>query len=148
MSARFRNGHVYFAACGKYVKIGHTAKAKVADRIKSLPGRIRVPADFDHADTIWLMRSISGCVIRDERRMHDLFAAHHAEGEWFYMSPAFLAQLASLQYVTYYEETCALRTARADLRRMGVSAYANPSFGKTSRPIGIRTAVQQLADTG
>ena len=148
MSARRRDGHVYFAACGKYVKIGHTAKATAAERIKSLPGRIKVPADFDPADTIWLMHSIPGCVIRDERRVHDLFAAHRVEGEWFYMSRAFLAQLAGLRYVTYYDETCALRTARAELRRNGVAAYSTPGFGKATRPIGIRNPNQQLADTG
>jgi hypothetical protein len=140
------SGHVYFAACGKYVKIGFTS-APVAKRIASLPGKCRTPADFDPADTVWLLDSIPGCVMRDERRLHDLFAAHRAAGEWHYMSPAFLSQLSELRYVTYAEELANLRRVRADLRRRGTPAYSNPAI-KITRPIGIRTPQQRVADSG
>ena len=115
MSAYSHQGHVYFAACGKYVKIGYTS-GPVARRIADLPGRARVPADFDPADTIWLMHSIPGCVMRDERRMHRLFAAHRVDGEWFRMSRTLLDQLERLQYVTYREELLRFRRARAELK--------------------------------
>lgn len=146
MSAYGHRGHVYFAACGKYVKIGYTSQA-VDQRIKSLPGKVKVPADFDPADTVWLLGAIPGCITRDERRLHDLFAPHHVEGEWFYMSPDFLGQFESLRYLTYAAERLAFRRARADLRRAGIAAYAGVDI-KPSRPIGIRNANQHLADTG
>lgn len=138
MSAHSHSGSVYFAACGKYVKIGFTSKPP-AKRIASLPGKVKVPADFDRADTIWLMRSIPGCVMRDESRMHSLFLRHHAEGEWFNLTPSFLAQLTGIQYVTYHEERRAMRRARADLRRMGFDAYSRPQDGKPGHgAIGLR----------
>jgi len=116
MSAYIHRGHVYFAAAGKYVKIGYTSQP-VQKRIASLPGKVAVPDDFDPADTIWLMRAIPGCVIRDERRLHGLFAHHSAIGEWFHLTPALLDQLERLQYVTYKQTLLNLRRARAEIRR-------------------------------
>lgn len=136
MSAFSHSGRVYFAACGKYVKIGFTTQPP-AKRIASLPGKVKVPIDFDRADTIWLMHAIPGCVMRDESRLHTLFLRHHAEGEWFNMTPAFLTQLTGLQYVTYLEERLAVRRARADLRRMGFNAYAQPSAKPSHGAIGL-----------
>lgn len=137
MSAYAHSGAVYFAACGKYVKIGFTTQSS-AKRIKSLPGRIRVPADFDAADSIWLMHSIPGCVMRDESRLHGLFLRHHAEGEWFNLTPTFLEQLTGLDYVTYREERLSLRRARAQLRRIGFDAYARTQEKPGHGPIGLR----------
>lgn len=139
MSAHNYSGHVYFAACGKYVKIGFTTQ-KPAKRIASLPGNVKVPVDFDPADTIWLMHSISGCVMRDESRLHGLFLQHHAgRGEWFNLTPTLLEQLVNLQYVTYTEQLLAARRARADLRRAGIAAYSRPIDGKPGHgPIGLR----------
>lgn len=138
MSAHSHSGHVYFAACGKYVKIGFTSQV-VKKRIASLPGKIKLPADFDRADTVWLMHSIPGCVMRDESRLHGLFLRHHAEGEWFNLTLAFIAQLADLEYLTYREERLAMRRARADLRRAGIAAYARPADGKPGHgPVGLR----------
>lgn len=116
MSAYPHRGHVYFAACGKYVKIGYTATSP-QQRVLRLPGKLIVPDDFDPADTIWLMHSISGCVMRDERRLHGLFARHQAVGEWFHLTPSFLEQLQRLEYVTYAQTLLHLRHARAELRR-------------------------------
>lgn len=137
MSAYSHSGSVYFAACSKYVKIGYTSQS-VEKRIASLPGRIKVPADFDRADTIWLMRSIPGCVMRDESRIHSLFLRHHAEGEWFNLTPAFLNQLTGLEYVTYQEERLGMRRARADLRQDGFDAYARSGSKPGHGPIGLR----------
>lgn len=123
MSAYSHQGRVYFAACGKYVKIGYTTQPP-AKRLKGLPGKVVVPADFDAADEIWLLHSIPGCVMRDERRIHGLFAQHRAEGEWFYMSVAFITQLADLRYVTYRQECLNFRRARADVRRSLLRLYA------------------------
>lgn len=134
MSAHSHSGTVYFAACGKYVKIGFTTQPP-AKRIASLPGKVKVPVDFDRADTVWLMHAIPGCVMRDESRLHSLFLRHHAEGEWFNLTPALLEQLVGLQYVTYREELLAFRRARADLRRMGIDARAHGKPGHG--PIGL-----------
>ncbi|MDF1603359.1 hypothetical protein [Nocardioides sp. YIM 152315] len=77
--------------------------------------------------------------MRDESRLHGLFLRHHAEGEWFNLTPAFLEQLTGLEYVTYREERLAFRRARADLRRMGINAYSRPWGGKPGHgPIGLR----------
>jgi len=147
MSAYSHRGHVYFAACGKYVKIGYTAQS-VERRIAALPGKLRVPDDFDPADTIWLLRKLPGCVMRDERRLHDLFGAYHAQGEWFHMTPALLNQLEALQYVTYTDELLNLRRARADLRRSGWRAYASKRHGISTRPGVAIPYVWQDHDTG
>lgn len=116
MSAFSHQGRVYFAACGRYVKIGFTTTL-VQKRLDALlQGRLVRPVDLDPADTIWLLHSIPGCVMRDERRLHKLFAAHRDVGEWFRMTPAFLNHLERLQYVTYRAELLAFRRARASLK--------------------------------
>lgn len=116
MSAYSHSGHVYFAACGRYVKIGFTSQP-VEARLATLPGKIIVPDDLDAADGVWLVTSIPNCVIRDERRLHGLFAAYHVKGEWYDMTPAFLNQLAGMEYVPYKVILLRLRRARAALRR-------------------------------
>lgn len=116
MSAHSHSGTVYFAACGKYVKIGYTTMP-VEKRLASLPGGVIVPDDLDPNDGIWLLHSIPGCVMRDEARLHGLFHAHRAVGEWFLMTPGFLQHLDALEYVPYKVILLRLRRARAALRR-------------------------------
>lgn len=118
MSAYSHSGHVYFVIQGGFVKIGYTSQP-IEARLRSLRcgDRLIRPAGLDRLLPVNLLHTIPGCVIRDERRMHGLFAAHHEVGEWYRLSPAFLRQLAGLKYVTYRETLLNFRHARADLKR-------------------------------
>lgn len=118
MAAYTHRGHVYFAACGAYVKIGYTS-APVANRLVSIRNGDRLirPDDLDRRLPVALIHKIPGCVMRDERRIHGLFAAHHVVGEWYALTPAFLRHLAGLRYITYRETCLNFRRARADLKR-------------------------------
>lgn len=119
MSAYTHRGHVYFATCGDYVKIGYSSQA-VGKRLQSLAtpaSRIIRPDDLDRSQPIGLLHVIPGCVIRDERRLHDLFAAHHVIGEWYRLDAAFLDHLDGLVYRTYRESLADLRRVRRELKR-------------------------------
>lgn len=117
MSAYSHQGVVYFAARGYHVKIGYTSKP-VQVRLNEIRRNETIaPADLDLTEDVHLIYLITGCVMRDERRLHGLFAAHRAAGEWFHLSPAFIEQLGGLQYVTYKQGLLNLRRARADLKR-------------------------------
>lgn len=118
MSAYPHQGVVYFAATRDYVKIGYTA-ADVHRRLAYMFGGrgVKCPAELDRSTPLRLIYEIPGCVIRDERRVQGLFAAHHVEGEWFRHDTAFLNQLGRLEYVTYKEGLMAFRHARAELKR-------------------------------
>jgi hypothetical protein len=117
MSAYTHRGHVYFIACGPYVKIGYTSQP-VEKRMQHLLSRSKLtcPDDLDRNDPLWLVHSIPGCVMRDERRIHGLFAAHRVAGEWFRFDVEFVKHLADLEYVTYAEGLLHFRRARADFK--------------------------------
>lgn len=90
---------VYFARCGRYVKIGFADDP--ARRIRHLfDGKLICPEDIDCAQRVELLHTIPDCRIRDERLIHSLFAAHHVAGEWFRFDLAFVRHLAGFQYVT------------------------------------------------
>lgn len=118
MSAHIHRGRVYFVACGKYVKIGYSS-GDLGRRLAGLAGGrgVRCPEDFDGAQPLNLIHVIPGCVMRDERRLHGLFAAHRATGEWYHLSEAFIEQLGGLQFVTDYEVLRNFRDARRELKR-------------------------------
>lgn len=116
MSAHNNEGVVYFAVCGRYVKIGYSS-GDLEKRLKSLPRGVICPADLDSTAPIELVHAIPGCLVRDERRIHGLFAAYRAEGEWFHYNARFIHHLGRLQYVTYKQGLANFRRARAELRR-------------------------------
>lgn len=116
MSAVSNQGVVYFAACGQYVKIGYSS-GDLATRLKSLPRGVICPEDLDDSQPVVLIRTIPGCLIRDERRLHGLFAKYRVAGEWFRYDARFIRHLHRLQYVTYKQMLANLRQARADLKR-------------------------------
>lgn len=123
MSAYSHQGVVYFVVRGNHVKIGYTA-ADIRKRLAHLSGcrsKLIQPDDFDATRPVRLLHTIPGCVMRDERRIQGLFAAHHAAGEWFHMTPEFLLHLTRLQYVTYAESLRRFRRARADLKRSPIT---------------------------
>lgn len=100
MSAYTHSGLVYFVACGSYVKIGYTSTS-IEKRLVSLrSNRIIIPDDLDRGDPLEVLRLIPGCIMRDEHRIHVLFERHHAIGEWYHLTPAFLVQLQRLDFVT------------------------------------------------
>ena len=125
MSAYTHSGVVYFAVAGKYIKVGYCA-GDLRTRLKQLVGGrgVITPDDYDIAAPIQLVGTIPGCVIRDERRLHGLLAAHHVAGEWFRYDSAFLDHMLSMRYVTYRETLLHFRHARAELKRRPSLAVA------------------------
>ena len=118
MSAFNHRGVVYFATCDRYVKIGYSSAARLETRFKSMfSGRLIVPADIDKSQPLRVIATIEDCISRDEKRIHGLFAQHHAVSEWFHLTPGFIRQLGALQYVTDAEIKRRFRAARADLKR-------------------------------
>ena len=117
MSGYTHNGVVYFAKVGRYVKIGYTA-SNVTKRLQQIATGQRVicPHDFEPGTAV-LLHSIPNAVQRDEARIHSLLDQHRAEGEWFYLTSAFLAHVARMEYVTYRESLLRFRHARAALKR-------------------------------
>lgn len=124
MSAFTHQGVVYFAACDKYVKIGYSAAARLENRLAHIPRGIICPGDLDPSQSVRLLHTIPGCIMRDERRIHGLFAAHHAVGEWYHLTPAFLLHLSRLEYVTDAEVLRRFRRVRAELKRTHLRAAA------------------------
>lgn len=117
MSAYTHHGVVYFAARGRHVKIGYTSKP-VQHRLEQLRKNETIaPADLDLTQELHLIYLITDCVMRDERRLHGLFAAHRAAGEWFHLNDAFIDHLAGLRYVTYKQGLLNLRRAKAEIKR-------------------------------
>lgn len=125
MSAYTHRGHVYFIACGPYVKIGYTT-SPVEQRMATLlnGNRIICPDDLDRNDPLWIVHTIPGCVMRDERRLHGLFAAYRVAGEWFRFDVEFIKHLADLEYVTYMDGLYNFRQARASIKRSPSPAVA------------------------
>lgn len=118
MSAYSHRGHVYFAAVDRYVKIGFSSQPVGVRLDRLLTGtRLICPDDLDRSRPIDLIDYIPGCVMRDERRLHGLFAAHRTVGEWFHFTEAFCDQLDAMQYVTYAEGLLHFRRARKTLGR-------------------------------
>lgn len=114
MSAYTHSGQVYFITQGQYVKIGYTS-THIAHRLVSLKqktSRLVVPVDLDRDQPLQVLHTIPGCIMRDERRIHDLFAAHHVIGEWYALTPAFLRHLQRLRYVTDREVLANFRAYR------------------------------------
>lgn len=130
MSAHTYRGVVYFAIVGDYVKIGYSSRQDILKRLTHLwGGRVRpliCPDDVDRTHRPRLIHTIPGCIMRDERRIQGLFAAHHVVGEWFRLSPEFLRQLAALEYVTDAEVLRNFRDARRQLKRSR-TAYLRPA---------------------
>lgn len=123
MSAYTHSGKVYFAACGDFVKIGYTA-GPIGNRlyhlgveVRSERRRLRCPDDLDRTRPVRLIATIPDCVMRDEKRVHSLFAAHRVFGEWFRVTEAFVDHMLGLEYVTYKQNLLDFRRARADLKR-------------------------------
>lgn len=124
MSGYTHTGRVYFVACGAYVKIGYTS-TPIAQRLKSLRTEPCAKlVDFDATEPWRVIRLIPGCIMRDERRIHGLFAAHHVIGEWYSLTPAFLRQLQLLEYVTDREVLANFRAARREIKRAHVRQAA------------------------
>lgn len=125
MSAYSHSGRVYFVAAGDYIKIGYTS-APIGNRLHSLANevksstRVTLPAGLDRSARLRLIVAIPGCVMRDEKRLHSLFAAHRVAGEWFRYDEAFVGQFDRMQYVTYAESLLYFRRARAELKRATV----------------------------
>lgn len=117
MSAYSHSGHVYFAVAGPYVKIGYSSQ-KVGARLDGLLNskRLTCPADLDRKTPVELLTVIPGCVMRDEHRLHLLFAAHHVIGEWYRFDAALVAQLRDMEYVTYKESLAELRRVRRAMK--------------------------------
>lgn len=123
MSAYTHNGRVYFVACGSHVKIGYTS-SPISNRLVALRNAVRrddgkmiCPDDLDRAAPLKLITTIPKCVMRDEKRLHSLFDAHHVVGEWFRFDEAFQDHLLALRYTTYREGLLHFRHARAELKR-------------------------------
>jgi hypothetical protein len=119
VSGYTHSGQVYFITHGAYVKIGYTSK-HIAHRLHSLRTKSRLvcPADMDFEQRPAVLRLIPGCVMRDEARIHALFAAHHVIGEWYRLSPAFLRHLQRLEYVTDREVLSEFRRGRRELKQV------------------------------
>lgn len=126
MSAYTHQGVVYFATCGRYVKIGYSAGNLEKRMDIMFKRRLIIPADIDTTQPVQVLHTIPGCIMRDERRLHGLFAAHHAIGEWFHLTPAFLLHLTRLEYVTDAEVLRRFRRARAELKRARLRQAALP----------------------
>lgn len=122
MSGFPNQGVVYFAACDRFVKIGYSSGDIGARMRHMFSSSLIVPADLDRRKPLEVLRTIPGCLIRDERRIHGLFAAHHEAGEWYRMSLPFLRQMQSLDYVTEKEIRLRFRRARADLKKSRLRA--------------------------
>lgn len=115
MSAFSHSGSVYFARCGQYVKIGYCS-GDLSARLRHLPRGVICPDDLDRSRPVELIHEIPGCVIRDERRIHGLFAAYREAGEWFRYDARFIWHLSRLRYVTYAETLLNARRYRAALK--------------------------------
>ena len=122
MSGFPHQGVVYFAACDKYVKIGYSS-GNLQRRLGHLfAGRLIVPADIDRTKPVEVLRTIPGCLIRDERRIHGLFARHHEIGEWYRLTLPFLRHMQALDFVPEKEILRRFRHARADLKHARIRA--------------------------
>lgn len=123
MSAYMHRGTVYFATCGSYVKIGYSCNVKA--RLHALrTKKSDAPADLRPKAPLQLLHTIPGCIMRDERRIHGLFEAHRAVGEWYRLDEAFLRHLAGLDYVTDAEVLRRFRAARRILKSAALEAAA------------------------
>jgi hypothetical protein len=113
------SGLVYFLACGRYVKIGYTSR-DISTRIANLrnpQSRAIMPDDHEPHLPWRVVRLIPGCIMRDERRIHGLFAAHHAVGEFYHLTPELIAHIGRLDYRTDREVLAEFRRARRELKR-------------------------------
>ncbi len=127
MSACTHQGVVYFVACGEYVKIGYCSGDLERRIACMLRGRLLVPHDIDETQPLVLIHAIPGCIGRDEKRIHALFAQHRVIGEWFRYDLAFVRHLAGLDYVTDREVLSRFREARRELKKARarqVASYA------------------------
>lgn len=127
-------GAVYFAKFGEHIKIGFASNPR--QRLKTLPGRVRVPADFDHAATGELILVVPFCRIRDESNMQMLFARHWVYGEWYRWSPAFEYQMNTMQFVTHEVRRKHLTAAR---RALGIGG-AHAKEARWGKPTQERLA--------
>lgn len=109
-------GVVYFAACGNYVKIGYSS-GNLETRLKYLPRGVICPDDLDQSQPVVPIQTISGCLVRDERRLHVLFDRYRAAGEWFRYDAQFMRHLHRLQYVPYKQICANERRARAAIKK-------------------------------
>lgn len=125
MSAFAHQGVVYFVACGEYVKIGYCSGDLERRIAGMLRGRLVVPHDIDETQPLVLIHTIPGCIGRDEKRIHRLFAAHHVIGEWFRYDLAFVRHLAGLDYVTDREVLSRFREARRELKKARAQRVAS-----------------------
>ena len=118
MSAFSHSGVVYFAVAGRYVKIGYSA-SNVQRRLRVMfnGSRLIRPDDIDESQPPALIHEIPGCIIRDERRIHALFARHHVIGEWYRYDLPFVHQLSRLDFVTERENRLLHRRAKAALKQ-------------------------------
>lgn len=88
--------YAYFARVGDHVKIGYSWCPSVriqAIRSQARKGVLIAPVDLDLSMPVELLATFEIDRPCDERRLHDLFAADHAAGEWFHDSAAFRALL-------------------------------------------------------
>lgn len=104
--------YVYFIECSGYVKIGFSYRPE--HRMQSLfaSGKLLRPADMDIAKERTLLHTIPDCLIKDERRLHAVFAEYHETGEWFRATPMFYRDLLALDYETITQERARLRRER------------------------------------
>lgn len=113
---------VYFARCGRYVKIGFSYRPQ--QRIKHLfnGAGLQMPDDIESWREVELLRVIPDCIVKDERALHMRFAAFHACGEWFHATDEFLRQVGQLDdYVTVRQQRLERRR-----RRMAAKITASP----------------------
>ena len=82
---KIKKGHVYYAEMGDLIKIGFTIN------LKRRQSTYRTHA----AKAVQIIASEPGTMY-DEKRMHQRFAAHRVEREWFRRNPELLAHIANL----------------------------------------------------
>lgn len=79
---------VYFLRCGRYVKIGTTTRGA---RRRFL--EMQLPPDAH------IVAVVEGWDAEQEYALHQMFALHHARGEWFTSTPELEAIIAAHPYV-------------------------------------------------
>lgn len=107
-------GFIYFAACGRYIKVGFSINP--SRRVKLIRRDIRVPSDLDRRANITLLKLTPGTTT-DEQRIHRQLRDEHVvcpeaarasrPMEWYLDTPelrAFVATLPCHDYVPTSEQ--------------------------------------------
>lgn len=84
---------VYFVRCGQHIKIGYSVDPK--RRIRNLPYSVILPADFNHAAELEVLRVIDGG-FDVESALHKRFHHLRVAGEWFNATPELIRDIEDL----------------------------------------------------